>query len=186
MIYSPREDSYLLEKQVKKYSKNKKVLDIGSGSGIQSLTALHSGASSVTSSDISDEVISHLKKLAKENNYPIKIIQSNLFNNIKSKFDLIIFNPPYLPEDEEKLEDKESQLITTGGKRGDEIIIKFLKQSINHLNKNGIILLLLSSLTPQDKILKLLSKLSLSHKIISQENLFMETLYVWEIKEIIK
>ena len=180
MIYSPREDSYLLEKQVKLYSKNKSVLDIGSGSGIQSLAALNSGASSVTASDISDEVISHLKKIVKDNNYPIKIIQSNLFSKIKSSFDLIVFNPPYLPEDKE--EDKDSQLATTGGKHGDEIILNFLKQAQAHLNKKGIILLLLSSLTPQDNITKLLSQLNLSYSIISSQKLFFETLEVWEIR----
>lgn len=183
MIYQPREDSYLLEKQVKIYSKNKSVLDIGTGSGIQALAALFSGAKEVTASDIDKESIDNLKKLIEHKNLNIKIIKSNLFTNIKSKSDLIIFNPPYLPEDEDNLEDDESKRATTGGKRGDEIIISFLNQSKSYLNKNGIILLLLSSLTPKDKILKLLSKLSLKYKIISQEKLFMESLFVWEIKE---
>lgn len=181
MIYSPQEDSYLLEKQVKLYSKNKSVLDIGSGSGIQCLAALSSGASSVTASDINPEVISHLKSISKSHQNKITIIKSNLFNNIKSKFDLIVFNPPYLPEDE--YEDSESKLATTGGKHGDEIILKFLKQSKSHLNKNGAILILLSSLTPLDKIIPLLSKLNLNYKTISQEKLFMESLFIWEIKK---
>jgi len=180
MIYSPREDSYLLEKQVKKYSKNKSVIDIGTGSGIQALSSLSSGAKEVTASDINEEAINHLKNIIKSNNYIIKLIKSDLFSNIKNKFDLIIFNPPYLPENKD--EDKESKLTTTGGKRGDEIILRFLKQSKAHLNKNGILLLLLSSLTPKDKILKLLKKLSLSHNIISSEKLFFETLEVWKIE----
>jgi methylase of polypeptide subunit release factors len=46
-------------------------------------------------------------------------------------------------------EDKESALATTGGKQGDELILKFLKQAQKHLTKKGIILLVLSSLTPQ-------------------------------------
>jgi len=179
MIYSPQEDSYLLEKQVKIYSKNRSVLDIGSGSGIQCLAALNSGASSVTASDINPEVIAHLKSISKSNQNKITIIKSNLFNNIKSNFDLIIFNPPYLPEDE--YEDSESKLVTTGGKHGDEIILKFLNQAPSHLNKNGIILLLLSSLTPKDEIIKLLSQLNLKHKTISQEKMFMESLFIWEI-----
>lgn len=179
MIYSPQEDSYLLEKQVKIYSKNRSVLDIGSGSGIQCLAALNSGASSVTASDINPEVIAHLKSISKSNQNKIIILKSNLFSNIKSNFDLIIFNPPYLPEDE--YEDSESKLVTTGGKHGDEIILKFLNQAPSHLNKNGIILLLLSSLTPKDEIIKLLSQLNLKHKTISQEKMFMESLFIWEI-----
>lgn len=38
MIYEPEEDSYLLEKYVKKLAKGK-VLDLGTGSGIQALAA---------------------------------------------------------------------------------------------------------------------------------------------------
>jgi len=182
MIYQPSDDSYLLEKQVKKLAKNKSVLDMGSGSGIQALSAFHSDAKDVTAVDIDSASLLHLKKIAKDNKnnkHKIKVIKSNLFSNIKSKFDLIIFNPPYLPLDVN--EDKESALATTGGKKGDEIIIKFLSQSINHLNNNGTILLLLSSLTPRDKILSLLSKNKMKHIVLSEEKLFMESLEVWKI-----
>jgi release factor glutamine methyltransferase len=182
MIYSPAEDSYLLEKEVKKFSKNKRVLDIGSGSGIQAVAAINSGAKSVIATDIDKESLVHIRKIVKDNEYNIKIIKSNLFQNIKGKFDLVIFNPPYLPLDDN--EDKRSQLITTGGKMGDEITIKFLKQANNRLNNGGTILLLLSSLTPKDKILKLLSKNKMKHKIIASEKLFMEFLEVWKIDKI--
>lgn len=175
MIYQPREDSYLLERCVKKYSKGKSFLDMGSGSGIQSKAALTFGASGVLAVDINPQVISLLKK------QNILCIKSNLFQKVKGNFDLIAFNPPYLPRDPK--EDKESQLTTTGGKRGDEIILRFLKQAPEHLNKNGTILLLLSSLTPKDKIQVLLKKLSLKAKIIDSQNLFMETLEIWEIRE---
>lgn len=173
MIYSPAEDSYLLEKQVKRFSKNKNVLDIGAGSGIQALAAKKAGAKTVIASDISEHTIEHLKKLG------LNAIKSNLLKNINGKFDLIIFNPPYLPED--KQEDKESQLSTTGGKKGDELILKFLKQSIKHLNKNGIILLLVSSLTPMEKIDKFIKKENLKKEVIDSTNLFMESLDILKI-----
>lgn len=174
MIYEPREDSYLLEKAVKKYAKNKSFLDMGSGSGIQAKAALSSKASSVLAVDINQETIDKL------NSQNIPAIKSNLFQKVKGKFDIIAFNPPYLPRD--KREPKDSQLTTTGGKKGDEITLKFLKQSIKHLNKNGTIFLTISSLTPRDRITKLLNKLSLSHKILESKKLFFESLEVWEIK----
>ncbi len=174
MIYEPAEDSFLLQKQVKKYSKGKSVLEIGTGSGIQIQTAIKYGAKKVLATDINEEVLKNLK--SKKTNFR----KSDLFSNISEKFDLIIFNPPYLPED--KMEDLESQLATTGGKWGDEIILKFLKQSPKHLNNNGKILLLISSLTPQSRIDKLLIKLKLSKKRLSEKKLFMEKLEVWELK----
>ena len=73
---------------------------------------------------------------------PISVQQSNLFKNLDEKFDTIIFNPPYLPSDP-KLKD----LTLDGGKKGYELIQKFLKQAKKHLEKKGIILLLFSPFT---------------------------------------
>ncbi|MEK6847445.1 MAG: HemK2/MTQ2 family protein methyltransferase [Nanoarchaeota archaeon] len=176
MIYQPSEDSYLLASIISKYVKNKSVLDVGAGSGILAETAKKSGAKSVLAVDINSNAI----KLLKQKNIPA--IKSNLFSKIKKnkKFDFIFCNPPYLPED--KREDKKSQKITTGGKKGDEFILKFIKQAENYLNKNGKILLLLSSFTPRNKIISLINKSNLNYKIIISKNLFFETLEVWEVK----
>jgi len=167
MIYRPAEDSYLLEKIVKKYAKNKSFLDIGAGSGIQSKAALESGAKSILAVDINPEAVQIIK------NKDIKVKLSNLFSNVKGKFDLIAFNPPYLPADKY---DKEKD--TTGGKKGDETILKFLKQVKKHLEKKGKILLLVSSLTPRNRINALISKLGFKCKIATRHKLFMETLEV--------
>ena len=176
MIYNPREDSFLLEKEVKKYSKGKSFLDIGSGSGIQAEAAKDAGAKSILCADINNEALKELKKQG------FKTRKSDLLSNIKGKFDIISFNPPYLPDN--KKEDKESKLATTGGKKGDEIILRFLKNVKSHLNKNGIILLVLSSLTPKKRVLALLKKQSLKYKILSSQKFFFEELQVWEIKSV--
>ncbi len=176
MIYTPAEDSYLLEKEVRKFSKGKKVLDMGSGSGIQAKAAISYGAKQALASDINSESIFHLKSRG------IAAVKSNLFSNIHEKFDLIIFNPPYLPED--RKEDKESRQITTAGKNGDEIILRFFKSLKSHLNKNGICLIVLSSLTPKNRIFKLLKAKHLKKSALSKQKLFMEELEVWKIKYI--
>ncbi len=173
MIYKPREDSFLLEIEVKKYARGKKFLDVGAGSGIQAHAALESGAKSVLAVDIDTESIRELRKKK------IPALKSDLFSNISGKFDIIAFNPPYLPED--KREDKQSRIATTGGKRGDETIIKFLKQAKSHLNKRGIILLVISSLTPKERIIKLIKEKSFRYEVLSSKSFFFETLEVWKI-----
>ena len=93
MIYEPAEDSYLLQKQVKKFVRpGMKVLDIGTGSGILAETAKGLGAE-VLAVDVNSESVEYVKKGG------INSIVSDLFSNVEDKFNLITFNPPYLPQD---------------------------------------------------------------------------------------
>ena len=164
MIYEPEEDSYLLNKYVKKYAKGK-VLDMGTGSGIQALTALEN-TKDVLAADINQECIDYIKN-------KVITIQSDLFSNIKGKFDLIIFNPPYLPEDYEEPED--SKVITTCGEIGFELVEKFLIEAKEHLENNGKILILISSLTGEAKDLFKDYK----YTLLESEGLFFETISVY-------
>lgn len=169
MIYEPAEDSFLLKKYVEKYAKGK-VLDIGTGSGIQAETALIK-TNDVLAVDINEKAVKLLKKIGINAKY------SDLFSNVKGKFDLIIFNPPYLPE--EKKEDKKTKLITTGGKYGYEIIERFIKGAEKHLNEGGKILIVFSSLTNRKKVDFLIKKYSFKFKILEKKSLFFERLYVY-------
>jgi len=178
MIYQPAEDSYLLTNILKKellklIKKNSdlRFLEIGAGSGIHLSTAEKAGVKreNIFSSDIDQNSVNHCNSLG------YNCIKSDLFENINKKYNLIIFNPPYLPEDSKEPEN--SKLTTTGGKKGDEIIIKFLKQAKDYLNKNGKIFLLTSSLTPKIDF----DKLGYKSKELGCERLFQERLWVWEL-----
>jgi release factor glutamine methyltransferase len=169
-IYEPSDDSYLLEKHVKKYAKGK-VLEIGTGSGILAKAAFKK-TKDVLAVDINPEAVKHVKSLG------IKAVCSDLFSKVEGKFDLIIFNPPYLPF--ERNEDKATALQVAGGKKGHEIIEKFLKQAKKHLEKNGIILLLFSSLSGD--IEGIMAKQEYKFNKIDEKLLFFEKLYVYEIK----
>ncbi|VVB80683.1 Release factor glutamine methyltransferase [uncultured archaeon] len=171
-IYIPAEDSFLFSEFLKEYlSKNKvsSYLDMGTGSGILSETVSEFlDKKNILAVDIDEESFEFVK------NKGFKVLQSNLFSKISKnkKFDLITLNAPYLPLEEG--ESKDSQRITTGGKKGDEISLKFLKQAKTHLNKDGKIFLLISSLTPMSKIKKY------SPKVVAERSLFMEKLFILE------
>jgi len=178
LIYIPEEDSHLLSEVLKKQipkliEKNPdlKFLEIGCGSGLQLQTAFDSGVKTenIFSCDINPKAVRHCKKLG------FNSVVSNLFQNIKGKFDAIVFNPPYLPLD--LLEPKESRIATTGGLQGSEIINEFLKQSRKHLAKNGKTFLVTSSLT------KGINFLEFRKKIIARKKIFFEELKVWELKK---
>ena len=76
MVYEPREDSFLLEEAVGKYASGR-VLDIGTGTGIQARAAKSKGLQ-VMACDIDSKALA----VAKERSGGITFINSNLFSNI--------------------------------------------------------------------------------------------------------
>ena len=178
-IYQPAEDSFFLAEAAKKiisklltHNPQLKALDMGSGSGIITETLIGQGINpkNITLVDVNPKAIGHLKKKFKDST----VIKSKLFSKVKGKYDLILFNPPYLPQD--KFDSKKD---TTGGKKGDETIMKFLNKLEMHLNKNGRILLLTSSLTPRSRIVKIFKRYNVS--LLATKKLFYEELYIHEI-----
>jgi len=165
----------LLEEEVRKRARGKKVLDVGTGSGILARAAYSVGAREVLAVDIDDEILESLK------NEKFEVKKSDLLESVFGKFDLIVFNPPYLPRDER--EDLESARATTGGERGDEIIVRFLESVGEHLEKNGTILLVVSSLTPLDGIERILKERGFMKRVVASKRIFMEELWVWEIRK---
>jgi release factor glutamine methyltransferase len=173
-IYQPEEDSYLLQSILKiqilkllKKNPELKFLEIGIGSGIQLQIAKELDVKNIFGVDINEEAVKFCKNLG------FNCEKSNLFENINEKYDLIIFNPPYLPENKDEPEN--SKIATTGGEKGSEIINEFLKQSKKYLEKNGKIFLLTSSLTKE------INWQSYKKKLIARKKLFFEELMIWEL-----
>ncbi|OYT42891.1 MAG: hypothetical protein B6U88_02615 [Candidatus Aenigmarchaeota archaeon ex4484_56] len=172
-MYEPEEDTYFLMNNIKTLVKSRKfrnVLEIGTGTGIISFN-IAKYVEKILAVDINPEAVKLCEKNKKRFKFKnIEFRISNLFENIYEKSDLIFFNPPYLPVKED--------LCWSGGKNGEEIIIKFLEKVASHLNKNGIAVILLSSF---NDIKKLKHKYKL--KLIDKKKLWFEELYCFK-KEI--
>ena len=176
-IYEPAEDSYLLQKEVKKIAHGR-VLDVGTGSGIQALTAAESSrVREIVAVDVNQNSVKKLKEeIQSKKVRKIKVLQSNLFENVTSKFNTIIFNPPYLPQDE-GIED----LALYGGKKGWEISEQFFHHVSKHLIADGSILFLFSTLTDKDKIEEIIVNHLFGFKELSSQKIAFEELFVYEI-----
>ena len=172
MVYEPREDSYFLESFVRSYAKGH-VLDMGTGTGILA-EAAKEYAVKVTGADIDPEAIRQCCGKHKG----IEFIQSDLFSKIpKKKFDLIMFNPPYLPDDE-----RARDIALDGGRHGYELIWRFLDSVRPYLKAEAKILLLFSSFTRKEKIDEAIARNCLEAETLGTKKLDFEKLYAYLIR----
>ncbi len=181
-LYEPAEDSFLLQKYVKRYAFGQ-VLDIGTGTGIQALTsAKKKKVKSVLGIDLNPSAVFYCQKYVQSKDRKLSFLYSDLFASLHpAKFDTIIFNPPYLPED--KREPKESSLATTGGKRGYEILERFFAKTSSFLQPQGTILLLFSSLTKKNQVERIIHENLFEFKELGRIKIPFEELYVYLIKK---
>lgn len=166
-IYPASEDSFLLLDCLKNQKIVGKVLEIGTGSGIIG-GYLHNKGIDVIVTDINPFAVKRAREMG------LKVIESDLFDNVEGKYDIIIFNPPYLPGDvkTEKWLDK----ATIGGRKGSETIKKFLKQAKKHLEKNGRIYIVFSSRT--NGIKTIARELGYCLEILGSKSFFFEKIFV--------
>jgi release factor glutamine methyltransferase len=123
-----------------------KILDIFAGSGCIGIAVLkHIPNSLCDFADIEKNNLKQIKinlKINKIKSNRYKIIKSNIFSNIKGKYDYIFANPPYIAtilrnRIQKTVLKYEPKKALFGGKGGLFYIKIFLKEAKNHLNKDG-------------------------------------------------
>lgn len=178
-VYPPREDTFLLAENLESELRGgKKVLEIGTGTGILSLIASKK-AETVLGADISKKAVDLARKNAKANGIEnVEFRYSDLFKEVEGEFDLIIFNPPYLPENEDRVPGEEQW---SGGETGLETVEKFSKDCRKYLKDGGVILIVISSLTGLEETKELFEENGFRVKIKDKEKVSWETLYLLEI-----
>ncbi|MFH1848555.1 MAG: HemK2/MTQ2 family protein methyltransferase [archaeon] len=173
MLYEPREDSYFLQDFVNKYSRGV-VLDMGTGSGIQAITAAKKGCR-VVASDIQASAIKAATENAAAEGVDIEFVKGDLFSRVpRMKFETVIFNPPYLPQDKNI---RDPSLY--GGKRGYETIERFFSELGYYLAEDGIVLFVFSSITGRYNVDGILKKYLFESEILGVKTIFFEDIYVY-------
>ena len=166
-VLSPRMETEELIYKVVEYVKstkknNLKILDLCTGSGIIAITLkkeLSQFSIDVVASDISEEAIKVAKENAQVHDATIKFIQSDIFDNIADKFDIIVSNPPYIDrKDEVTMQDNvlkyDPHLALFAEEEGMYFYRKIIEQANDYLNENGVIFFEIGY-DQKDKIIKL-------------------------------
>lgn len=138
-VLIPQPDTEILVEEVLNIAKtieNPAILDLCTGSGaIAVALKKYINKAKIIASDISKKALEVAKINAKNNNIEIEFIESDLFNNIEKKFNIIASNPPYIKTDvinNLSLEvQNEPHIALDGGQDG----LKFYKDIINNAYK---------------------------------------------------
>ena len=172
-VYVPSDDTFLLAENLEIESGDS-VLEIGTGSGLVALYA-YKLSSDVTVSDINYDALELAESNFKRNGADIELVFGNLFEPFKDrKFDVILFNTPYLPTSDEDILEGDLNYAFDGGEDGRKVIDLFLDEVKNHLNSNGKVQMIQSSLSDNDKTLNKLEKNGFICEISKSEKFFFE------------
>ena len=174
-VYKPCDDTYLLARNLE-VNKEDEILEIGTGCGILAILAAKK-AKHVVACDINPEALKCAEHNAKLNGVEIEVIKSNMFNNVKGKFDLIIFNPPYLPSSPLDRED-DLKKAWDGGKTGREVINRFIKEAKKFLKPKGRVQIIASSRCGIDEVVRKFQEEGFTPEIKARERHFFEELVV--------
>ncbi len=172
-VYEPSEDTYLLSGILGCVGN---VLEIGTGTGVLAIYCALRNCN-VTASDISGKALACAGKNMELNGISMKLVDSDLFSSIHGKYDEIIFNPPYLPSEDEF----EGAEQWNGGKDGFEVTSRFLVDAGKHLAKGGKIRMILSDLTDIDKLISEFPEYSFKRE--REDRFDFESIYAYTLTE---
>ena len=178
LVYEPAEDTFLLLRAaLEEVRPADSVLEMGCGRGLIS-RELTSKARRVLATDINPHALRMARKMG------IETVRADLFWGIKARFDLILFNPPYLPTGPQDRREGWLNLAFDGGVSGRETINPFLEDLRDHLAPGGRAFLLVSTLSGLSEIEEKAKNEGLEAMVVAREKHFFEELVVLRLRSV--
>jgi len=184
-VYEPAEDTFLLLETLDVHP-NDSVLEIGTGTGVIALDCARRGAE-VVCSDINPFAVRLTRRNIERNRRLLKgsieVRQGNLFFAVRSseRFNIIIFNPPYLPTTRMERIGGWFDVATAGGRDGLLYTKRYLHGLRNHLLKNGHAYFIFSTLSGRTTLEKALKQERLRYEIPARRMFEGEELDVYRV-----
>ncbi len=176
-MYAPSDDTFLLADCIRQYS-GRRALEIGVGSGLL-LDILEKNFAYVAGSDIDLQALQHCKQQKTSSAHVLLVCcdAGSAFGT--GKFDLIVSNPPYLPNDN----DNNNLLDPTvhGGPTGIEATVHFINSALPLLAGDGKLLIVISSFANSSALDKVVLENNMHKKVVKEKRLFYETLSIVEL-----
>lgn len=175
-MYVPSDDTFLLADCIRQYN-GRWALEIGVGSGLL-LRILEKNFAYVAGSDINLGALRHSKQRSSKA-LLVCCDAASAFGTVK--FDLIVSNPPYLPDHDDDNNNNIRDLTVHGGPKGIETAIHFINSALPLLARDGKMLLVISSLADSSTLDNIIQENKVHKKVIKEKRVFYETLSIVQL-----
>lgn len=176
-MYAPSDDTFLLADCIRQYN-GMRALEIGVGSGLL-LNILDKNFAYVAGSDIDIKALQYCKQQKRSSNALLVCCDAGSAFGI-GKFDLIVSNPPYLPNDNNYNNNIRDPTMH-GGPTGIEATVHFVNSALPLLAGDGKMLIVTSSFANSSALDKMLLENNMHKKVVKEKRLFYETLSIVEL-----
>lgn len=149
-VYPPQADSFLLARTVARepIASDTRVLDVGSGTGVLSVSAGLAGARQVTAIDIDRRSLLNTRLNAVLNGVRVRVVRGDLTRPLRAaRFDLVVSNPPYVPAADDNLPTNGLARCWDAGRDGRAYLDRICREVPDVLTAGGVLLLLQSALS---------------------------------------
>ena len=176
-LYEPAEDSALLAgAAVDGVDAEDRVLDVGTGFGYVAARVRDETGARVVGSDVNPHACRRAAGAG------VETVRADLVSPFRAGvFDVVTFNPPYLPADEDAARDDWVEVALTGGASGRAVVDPFLNKVGRVLRPDGTVFLLVSSLTGIEAVVRRAGKRGFSSVIVAETSFPYETLVVLKL-----
>jgi release factor glutamine methyltransferase len=158
-VFKPRSDTWMLAAALAQAVRpGARVLDLCTGSGALAVTAARHGAGDVVAVDVSRRSLLTVRMNARLNGVRVRAVRGDLFGGVGAgeRFDVIVSNPPYVPDATDELPSRGASRAWDAGRDGRVLLDRICREAPAHLAPGGVLLLVHSSVIGEDDTLRLL------------------------------
>ncbi|MFO1533329.1 MAG: HemK2/MTQ2 family protein methyltransferase [Thermoplasmatota archaeon] len=177
-VYKPSHDTFLLAHAVgHEVRPGDRFVEVGCGAGLVAMVAARRGAA-VTATDLNPEAVRLAQENAGENRLAVDVRRADLLAGLMGPFDVVAFNPPYLPTAPEEMLPGPLNLAFDGGRDGNETVLRFAAQVAELEPRPRAILVVHSSLADPNALEGALGRLGYVAQVVAEEAHFFERIQV--------
>jgi len=177
-VYRPSHDTFLLAAAVaREVRRGDRFLEVGCGAGLVAMVAARAGARA-WATDLNPHAAALARANALANHVHVEVRDGDLLAGLAGPFDVVAFNPPYLPTGPDEVLPGPLNLAFDGGRDGNETVLRFADQVAGLAPRPRAILVVHSSLADPAALADALGRLGYAAAVVAEEAHFFERIQV--------